>query len=95
MRGTNTEEAITVACIVDCPTITVHVTISLIWYLTYQHMDNSFKTPIQPTTAKLNTVNGLPMTTLGMTALHLRTADFKFKHNFIICKDLPDTELIF
>ena len=35
------------------------------------------------------------MTTLGSTALHLHIADFKFTHNFIICNQLPDTELIF
>ena len=35
------------------------------------------------------------MTTLGSTALHLCIADFKFTHNFIICNQLPDTELIF
>ena len=28
-------------------------------------------------------------------ALHLRIADFKFTHNFIICDRLPDTEIIF
>ena len=35
------------------------------------------------------------MRALGMTALHLRITEFKFTHNFIICKRLPDTELIF
>ena len=91
----------------DCPTITVHAgkgfkalidsgaAISLLRYSTYQLVDNSFKTPIQPTTAKLNTVDGSPMTAFGMTALHLRIADFKFTHNFIICDRLPDTEIIF
>ena len=34
--------------------------------------------------------NGLPM-----TALHLRIADFKFTHNFVICNRLPNTEIIF
>ena len=34
------------------------------------------------------------MTALGMTALHLRIADFKFTHNFVICDRLSDTELI-
>ena len=52
-------------------------------------------TPIQPTTAKLNTADGSPMTALGMTALHLRIADFKFTHNFVICNRLPGTEVIF
>ena len=35
------------------------------------------------------------MTPLGMTALHLRIADFEFTHNLIICDRLPDTEIIF
>ena len=39
--------------------------------------------------------DGSPMTALGMTALHLGIADFKFTHNFIICNRLPDTEIIF
>ena len=69
--------------------------ISLLRYSTYQHIDNSFKTPIQPTTVKFNTVDGSPMTALGITVLHLRIADFKFTHNFIICNRLPDTEIIF
>ena len=91
----------------DCPTITVHTrkyykalidsgaAISLIRYLTYQLIDDSVQTPIQPTTITLNRADGLPMTALGMTALHLRIADFKFTHNFIICDRLPDTEIIF
>ena len=45
--------------------------------------------------AKLNTADGSPMITLGSTALHLWIADFKFMHNFIICDQLPNTELIF
>ena len=35
------------------------------------------------------------MMALGSTALHLWIAEFKFTHNFIICNQLPDTELIF
>ena len=50
---------------------------------------------IQPTTAKLNTADGSPMMALGSTALHLQIAEFKFTHNFIICDQLPETELIF
>ena len=61
----------------------------------YQHIDDSFKTPIQPTTVKLNTADSSPMTALGMTVLHLRIADFKFTHNLILCDRLPDTEIIF
>ena len=105
--GPEAEETVTVACIMDRSTITVHcgkhykalidsgAAISLVRYSTYQHIDNSFKTPIQPTTAKLNTADGSPMTALDMTALYLRIADFKFTHNFVICDRLPDTELIF
>ena len=86
--GPHIEEAITVACIIDCPTITVHAgkcykalidlgaAISLIRYSTYQHIDNGFKMPIQPTTAKLNTADSSLMTALGLTALHLRIANF-------------------
>ena len=85
------------ALIIDCPTITVHArkcykafitsgaAVSFIRYSTYQIIDDSFKTSIQPTTTMLNTADGLPMMALGMTALHLRIADFKFTHNFIIC----------
>ena len=69
--------------------------ISLIRYSTYKLIDDNFKTPIQPTTTKLNTADGSPMTALGMTALHLRITDFKFTHNFIICDKLLDTEMIF
>ena len=54
-----------------------------------------FKTPIQPVPDKLNTVEGLPMTALGMIALSLRIAEFKFTHNFIICNRLLDTKIIF
>ena len=35
------------------------------------------------------------MMALGLTALHLQIAEFKFTHNFIICNQLPETELIF
>ena len=55
-------DQVTVALIMDCPTITVHAgkcykalidsaaATSLIRYPTYQTIDNSFKTPIQITT---------------------------------------------
>ena len=77
--GPNAQEAITMACIMDCPTITVHAgkcykalidsgpAISLLRYSTYQHIDDSFKTPIQPTPVKLNIADRSPMTALGMT----------------------------
>ena len=35
------------------------------------------------------------MMALGSTALHLQIAEFKFTQNFIICAQLPETELIF
>ena len=91
----------------DCPTIIVHAgkcykalmdsgaTISLLRYSTYNEIKDCYKTPIQPTTAKLNTSDGSPMSTRGTTALHLRTAESKFTHNFIICDQLPEMELIF
>ena len=90
-----------------CLTITIHArkcykglidsgaAISLIRYSTYHLTDDSFKTPIQQTTTKLNTADRLQMVTLGITALHPRIADFKFTHNFIICNRLWDTEIIF
>ena len=101
------EETITVACIMDCPTITIHAgkcykalidsgaNISLICYSTCKNIGDSYKTPIQPTTAKLNTADGSPMTALGMTALHLRIVEFKFTYNFVICNRLSDREIIF
>ena len=91
----------------DCPTITVHAgkcykalidsgaAISLFRYSTYKKIEDCYRTPIQPTTAKLSTADGSPMSAIGMTALHLRIAEFKFTHNFIICNQLPETELIF
>ena len=35
------------------------------------------------------------MLALGSTALHLWIAEFKFTHNFIVCDQLPETELNF
>ena len=35
------------------------------------------------------------MSALGMTALHLRIAEFKFTCDSIICNQLPEMELIF
>ena len=98
---------ITIAHITDCPTITVHAgkcykalidsgaAISLLRYSTYKKIEDCYKTPIQPTTAKLNTADDSPMSAIGTTALYLRIAKFKFTHNFIICDQLPETELIF
>ena len=69
--------------------------ISLLRYLAHKNIEDCYKTSIQPTTTKLNMADGSPMSALGMTALHLRIAEFKFTHNFIICNWLPDMELIF
>ena len=63
--------------------------------LNLQKIEDCYKMPIQPTTAKLNTADGSPVLAIEMTALHLRIAGFKFTHNFIICNQLPETELIF
>ena len=94
--GVPAKDIITVAHITDCPTITVHTgkcyralidsgaTRSLLRYSTYKKIEDCYKTPIQPTTAKLNTADGSPMSTIGTTALHLRITEFKFPHNFII-----------
>ena len=91
----------------DYPTITVHArkcykalidsgaAISLIRYSTYQLIDDSLKTPIQPTTTTLNTTDGSPMTALGMTALHLRIADFNSHRISSVVTDYQDTEIIF
>ena len=90
----------------DCPTTTVHAgkhykelidsgaTISLLKYSTYNKIEDCYKTPIQPTTAKLITADGSPMSAIGTTALHLRITELKFTHNFIICDQLPETVLI-
>ena len=45
--------------------------ISLLQYSAYKSIGDCYKTPIQPTTAKLNTADGSPMSVLGFTALHL------------------------
>ena len=91
----------------DCPTITVHVgkcyealidsgaAILLLRYSTYKKIEDCYKKPIQPNTAQLSTADGSSVSALGMTALHLRIAEFKFTHNFIVCNQLPEMELIF
>ena len=43
----------------------------------------------------MNTADVSPMSAIGATAFHLRIAEFKFTHNFIICDQLPETEVIF
>ena len=105
--GPPRRDIITVVHTTVCSTITVHTgkcykvlidsgaTISLLMYSTYKKITDCYKMPIQPTTAKLNTADGSPMSAIGTTALHLRIAEFKFTHNFIICDQLPETELIF
>ena len=92
--GLPKKDTITAAHIPDCPIITVHAgkcykalidsgaAISLLRYSTYKKIEDCYKTPIQPTTAKLNTEDGSPMSAIGTMALHLRIAEFKFTHNF-------------
>ena len=106
-RGLPSEDIITIAHIKDCPTVTVHAgkhyqalidsgaAISLIRHSHLQTDQRLLQNSYTTMAAKLNTIDGSPMTTLGSTALHLHIADFKFTHNFIICNQLPDTELIF
>ena len=65
----------------------------LLRYSTYKKIEDCYKTPIQPITAKLNTADGSPMSAIGARALHIRIAEFKFTHNFIIYDQLPETEL--
>ena len=101
------KDTVTITHITDCPTSIVHTgkhykalidsgtAISLLRYSTCMKIEDCYKTPIQPTTAKLNTADGSPMMALGYTALHLWIAEFKFTHNFIICDQLPEMELIF
>ena len=105
--GMPKKDIITIAHITDCPTITVHTgrcyktlvdsgaAISLLRYSTYKKVEDCYKTLIQPTTAKLNTADGSPMSAIGTMVLHLRITEFKFMHYFIICDQLPETELIF
>ena len=105
--GLPRKNIITIAHITDCPTITVHAgkcykalidsgaAISLLRYSTYKKIEDCYKTPIQPTTAKLNTADGFPMSAIGTMELHLRIAEFKLTHNFIICDQFSETELIF
>ena len=106
-RGLPSDNIITIAHITDCPTVTIPAgkcyqaltdsgaAISLIRHSTYKQINDCYKTPIQSTSAKLNTADGSPMTTLGSTALHLCITCFKFTHTFIICNQLPDIQLIF
>ena len=101
------EETITVAHIMDCPTITVHagkhykalINQEPPYHSSDTQLIRTLRTvtspPTQPITAKLNTADGSLMTELGMRALHLRIVEFKFTQNFIICNRLPNTELIF
>ena len=103
--GLLSSNQVTVA-ITDCLTIMVQAgkcykvlkdsgaAISLIRYSTYQTIDSSFKMHIQATMTKLHTAVGSTMTALGMMALQLRIADFKFAHNLIIHDRLPDMEIL-
>ena len=82
--GLPKNDIITIVHITDCHTITVHAgkcykaliesgaTISFLRYSTNKKIEDCYKTPIQPTTAKLNTTDGSAMSAIGTTALHLR-----------------------
>ena len=82
-EGLSSNKHVTIALIMDCPTITVHAgkcykalidsgaAISLVRYSMYQNIDNSLKTAIQVTSIQLNTADGSPMTALGITHSNL------------------------
>ena len=105
--GPSSNKHVTIALITYCPTITVHTgkhykaliesgeAISLVRYSMYQNIDNSLKSAIQTTSIHLNTVDGSPMTALGITTLQLWIVDFKFSHSFVVCDNLPYMELLF
>ena len=81
MGGLPKKDIITIAHITDYPTITVHwgnaikalidsgAAISLLRYSTYKKNEDCYKTPVQPTTAKLNTAGGSPISAIGTMAL--------------------------
>ena len=78
--GLPNKDAVTIVHITNCPMITVHAgkhykalidsgaAVSLLRYSTYKKIEDCYKMPIQPTTDKLNTADGLPMMALGSTA---------------------------
>ena len=82
-RGLTNKDTITIAHITDCSTVTAHAgkcyqalidsgaAILLLQHSTYKRIEDCYKTPIQPTAARLNTADGSPMMALGSTALHL------------------------
>ena len=106
-RGPPMQETVIVAWIMDCPMITVHagkwykaiidsgIAISLLWYSTYQSIEDSFKPTYSPLLPNWTQPMVHLWEPLGMTALHLQIAEFKFTHNFVICDRLPDTGIIF
>ena len=55
----------------------------IIQVLNLQKIKDCYKPPVQPTTAKLNTADGSPMSAIGTMALHLRIEEFKFTHNLL------------
>ena len=105
--GPSSNKNVTIALIMDYPTITVHAgkcyedlidsgaAISPVRYSTYENVDHPLKPAIQSTSIHLNTVDGSPMTALGITTLQLQIADFKFSHTFMICDRLPNTKILF
>ena len=79
----SSNQNVTKALIMDCPTITVHtgkyykaltdLETALVRYSTYQNIDDNLKTAIQSTLINLNTANGSPMTALEITTLQLHS----------------------
>ena len=94
------EESITVAYIVDCPVIMVHAgkhykalidsgADILLWYSTYKNIGDSYKTPIHPTIAKLNTADGFPITALGTNSFTLKDSGIQIHPQFCNLQQTP------
>ena len=87
--GPNAQETITMACIMDCPTITVcagkhykvlidsGAAISLLCYSTYQHIEDSFKTPVQPKNSKFEHHQWFIYGSLGYDSSSLQDSRFQ------------------
>ena len=88
------EESITVACIMDCPMITLHAgkcykalinsgaDISLLWYSNYKNIGDSYKMPIQPSTAKLEHCRWFPYHSPGNDSFTFEDSRIKLHPQF-------------
>ena len=104
--GPNAQEAITVAHVMDCPTITVHAgkhykalidsgaVISLLHYSTYQHIEDSFQDPHTTHNSKTEHCQWFTYDNLRYDSSSLKDSRFQIYPNYVICDRLPDTEMI-